>query len=182
MSFLPPNTKKPETSSGNYMKFIDGENRIRIVTDAIVGWEWWVPGENGKNKPVRVQECPEEVPAEAVSDGYGNYIKEFYAFGVYNYAEKKIQILEITQKSIQEKLFNLEADPDWGDPKGYDIKIIRGKKGERVVYDVATVPHKELSMEVANAAAEKPMNLNALWEGKDPFEYVNANEIAKTLG
>ena len=41
-----------------------------------------------------------------------------------------------------------------------------------------------MSMEVANAAAEKPMNLNALFDDKDPFdtEYVNANEIAKILG
>lgn len=165
------------------MRFEEGENRIRIVTDAITGWLYWVK-DGDKNKPVRVKDMPEEVPAEALPDKFGNYVKEFYAFGVYNHKEKKVQILEVTQVSIQERIFDLHSDEDWGDPKGYDIKINRGEKGGRVEYTVQPVPHSELSMEVASAVAEKPMNLNALYEGKDPFdrEYVDGTEIARTLG
>ena len=164
------------------MKLQDGDNKIRIVTDAIVGWEYWKE-DNGDRKPVRVKEMPEEVPAEATEDKYGNFIKEFYAFGVYNYNEKKVQILQITQVSIQERLFDLDSNEDWGDLKGYDITITRNNEGGRVKYEVTPLPPKELSMEVANAVAEKPMNLNALYEGKDPFsEYVDGEEIARTLG
>ena len=170
MTFLPTKTKRPERGSGNYMSFMDGENRIRIVTDAATGWIYWVKGDGDKNKPVRVKEMPEEVPAEAIEDKYGNFVKEFYVFGVWNYQEKKVQILEVTQISIQERIYDLHSDEDWGDPKQYDIKINRIKKGERVEYSVSPVPHKDLSMEIADAVAEKPINLQALYSGKDPFE------------
>lgn len=180
MSFLPPQTKKPESSSSHYMKFADGDNKIRIVTDAITGWLYWVKGEGDTNKPVRVKAMPDEVPAEALPDKFGNYVKEFYAFGVWNYNEKKIQILEVTQTSIQEALFNLHSSEDWGDPKSYNITIIRGDKGGRVKYDVQPSPPSELSMEIANAVAEKPMNLAALFENGDPFqtdEHINIADI-----
>ena len=44
--FLPENYKSPE---GNYMKLQDGENTFRVLSSAIVGWEYW----NRDNKPVR---------------------------------------------------------------------------------------------------------------------------------
>jgi len=168
-SFFPQDTKKPEKAAGNYMKLQDDVNRIRIVTDAIVGWVYWVPGENGNNKPVRVKECPDEVPAEAVEDKYGNFIKNFYAFGVYNYQENKVQILEITQSSIQEAIFDYNVDEDWGSPKAYDLKITRKNEGGKVKYTVNAVGKDELPMKVANAVAEKPMNLEALFDNADPF-------------
>ena len=35
--FLPSGYKEVS----NYMKFVDGENRFRILSPAIVGWEYW---------------------------------------------------------------------------------------------------------------------------------------------
>ena len=48
--FLPSDYKIPTTSK--YMKFKQGENRFRILTSPIIGWEYWVNTEKGR-KPVR---------------------------------------------------------------------------------------------------------------------------------
>src|SRR5690349_12062852 len=91
-NFLPENYKIPQ-SGGAYMKFQPGLNSIRILSSAIVGYEYFTK----ENKPVRQQEAFEEVPAD-IKDG--GKIKPFWAFAVWNYQAKQIQILELTQKSI----------------------------------------------------------------------------------
>lgn len=172
--------KKPEKKGGNYLnKFEEGTTRIRILSDPIIGSLYWVLGEGGKNSPRRLKESTEEleaVPAEALPDKYGNYIKNFWAFAVYNYQEKKVQIMEIVQTTIQDQLYTLNEDPDWGDLKQYDIKINK-IEGDRIKYEVLPAPKTELSMEVANAYAETTPNLEALYEGEDPFD--NTNQVKK---
>jgi hypothetical protein len=44
---------------------------------------------------------------------------------VWNYIDKQVQILEITQASIRKALEELEANEDWGDLRGYDITVKR---------------------------------------------------------
>ena len=167
-----PKGYEMQKSESNYLnKFEDGATKIRVLSDFIIGWTYWVPNpeKQGTNKPVRVKEMPNEVPEEAVADKYGNFIKHFWCAVVYNYNEKKIQIMEITQKSIQDPIYDLEMDEDFGDVKQYDIKIVREKEGERVTYSVKALPPKELTVEVANAYAEKKINLGALYSSEDPF-------------
>lgn len=177
MSFLPTNYQAVPKSGGNYLKLQEGTNRIRILTDAITGWLYWVPNPDkpGTNKPVRIKEMPEVVPAEAVADKFGGFIKHFWAFGVYNYQDDAVQIMEITQATIQDAIFAIHSDEDWGDPKQYDIKIVKSKEGDKIKYHVSPAPKSELSLKIANAFAEKPINLEALYDGADPFdpEYVN---------
>ena len=54
MSILPENYEVPE-SAGNYMKFEEGENTFRIVSNVIVGWEYWIEDAEGNRKPIRVR-------------------------------------------------------------------------------------------------------------------------------
>ena len=82
------------------MKLQRGENRLRILSKPIIGYEYW----NLENKPVRLKGKDKPVVAlELIKvDAQGNRnLKHFWALVVWNYAENAIQILEITQQSVQ---------------------------------------------------------------------------------
>jgi hypothetical protein len=159
-AFLPQDYEAP-TTAGNYMKLQPGENKIRILSAPLLGWEDWTI----EKKPVRFSY--DQKPARPiVSD---RPIKHFWAVIVWNYKEEKIQILQITQSSIRASIQALCENEDWGAPYFYDIKIT--KKGEKVdtEYNVAPSPHKSTNEVIRNAFVNKPCNLDALLSGKDPF-------------
>jgi len=167
--FLKEDYKPAPKSGGDYLnKFEEGDTKIRIMSDAITGWVYWTEEDNNR-KPVRLKEAPEIVPVEAVQDKFGGYIKEFWAFTVWNYQESKIQLCEITQATIKDAIFVLHSSEDWGDPKQYDLTITR-TDGERTSYDVIPSPPTDIPLEAAEGLVAKPVNLKALYDGKDPFE------------
>ncbi len=162
MSFLPKDYKAPAGSS-NFMKLKDGENRFRVLSDAKIGWEGWKD-----NKPFRREgiECNIDAKEVDTDSKYGKpkpKINHFWAFVVWDYADKKVKILELTQKTIQKEIDGLVNDADWGDPQGYDISIARTKKGERVSYSVKSYPHKVITKEVKEALAESEIDLDSLF-------------------
>ena len=64
-----------------------------------MGYEYW----NRQGKPVRLHEMPEEMPAD-IRDVKSarrepERVKHFWAFIVWNYEAKRLQMLEITQSS-----------------------------------------------------------------------------------
>ena len=87
MNFLPDDYKSPK-SSNHYMKLQDGENKIRILTQPILGWEDW-----HDKKPVRYK--MNEKPAKSYDPKKA--IRHFWSFIVCNYNEEQIQILHLTQ-------------------------------------------------------------------------------------
>ena len=99
-TFLPDDYDLP-SSGGNYMKLADGDNVFRIMSRAIYGWEYWTEDEDGKH-PNRVHEKA-EVPKEMWHNG-NHKPKHFWAFVVWNWAEERFQILQLTQKTIQKEL------------------------------------------------------------------------------
>jgi hypothetical protein len=103
--FLNSNYEIPQTS--NHMKFEIGDNKFRVLSSAIVGFEYW----NEANKPIRRRENWNVVPDDIKMDKDGNIkISHFWAFVVYNYSAKKIQILEITQKGIMKYIKGLTEE------------------------------------------------------------------------
>lgn len=163
--FLPTDFKIPASPS-NYMKLVDGENTFRVLSSAIIGFEYWT----NENKPVRSKEVPEETPNIKMRNGQADKVKHFWAFIVWNYATKQIQILELTQKSIMQAIKALVDNKKWGKPSGYDITVTRTGEGLDTEYSVMPNPHSELTKEIAEVYNSKQINLNALYEGKDPFE------------
>jgi hypothetical protein len=162
MTFLPEDYKIPKAPSG-YMKFAEGLNQIRILDSAIIGWEYF----NQANKPVRQREAFEEVPRDIKENGR---VKHFWAFPVWNYQAKSVQILEITQKGIMEAIKALVKNPKWGDPKMYDIAITKSGEGLDTEYTVqGEPPLSEPTEEIVKAYKNKPVNLEALYLGEDPF-------------
>ncbi len=88
MNFLPKNYQAPNASN-KYMKLEKGENKIRILSQPILGWEDWTL----EQKPVRFRF--DKKPAKSINAE--KPVKHFWAFIVWNYIDEKIQILQITQ-------------------------------------------------------------------------------------
>ncbi len=157
--FLPQGYEPPKQVSG-YMKLTEGEHKFRILSKPIVGWLDWID-----KKPLRFP--LDKKPAAPIDPE--RPIKHFWAMVVWNYADEAIQILEVTQASIQKRITALANDPDWKDPKNYDLKIVRTGKGMDTEYVVSPVPHKEITPEVIEALVKKPVKLEELFSGGDPF-------------
>lgn len=158
------NYEIPQTS--NYMKFEIGDNKFRVLSSAIVGYEYW----NESNKPIRRRENWNVVPDDIKTDKDGNIkISHFWAFAVWNYSAKKVQILEITQKGIMKYMKGLTEDVDWGNPKDYDIKVNRVGSGFDTEYTTTASPHSQVKSEILEQYGKMNINLNALYDGNDPF-------------
>lgn len=173
-TFLPEGYEAPVTGGG-YMKLQDGDNIFRVLSSAIVGYEYWT----NENKPVRSPKPFESIPSNIKLDKEGNptKIKHFWAFVVWNYATKNVEILELTQTSIQQSITNLVKDEDWGDPKKYDIKVNRTGVGLDTEYETNPKPHKEIDEAILFAYEKKEINLKALYTGGNPFDVVKDNSL-----
>lgn len=157
--FLPANYEAPK-SSGNYFKLEEGENRIRILSRPILGWEDWID-----KKPVRYR--MDNKPA--MSHDPKKAVRHFWSMIAWNYAMNAIQILHITQSSIQKAIEVLSKDEDWGAPYGYDIKIYKSGNGVDTEYSVNPTAPKPISQDILDAFNKKPCNLEALYTNADPF-------------
>ncbi|MEN8236153.1 MAG: hypothetical protein ABFQ95_01170 [Pseudomonadota bacterium] len=158
-AFLPHDYEPPRSNS-SYMKLQDGENKIRILSSPVLGWEEWID-----NKPVRYN-YDQKPDKWFDSERPGRH---FWAFIVWNYKEERIQIFHVTQASIRKELESLVRDDDWGDPFFYDVKINRSGKDLKTKYSVNPLPHKVLADHVQQAFEDHPCNLEALIMGEDPF-------------
>lgn len=166
-NFLPEDYKLPDTSG--YMKLKEGENTFRVLSSAIIGYEYW----NTSNKPVRskkpVERTPDDIRIE--KDGLPSKIKHFWAFVVWNYEAKAVQILEITQSTIQKGIKALVDNQRWGHPTGYDITITKSGEGFDTEYIVqGNPPLEKIDKDILSAYENKPVNLEALFTGENPFE------------
>lgn len=164
--FLPEGYAVPK-SGGQYMKFKDGANKFRVLGSPVLGYVYW----NKENKPVRLRKQTAGLPLDIREneDGTFDRIKHFWAIPVWNYSEGAVQIVEVTQATIQAAITDLVQTEDWGDPRGYDITINR--KGEKLntEYTVQPSPHKPLDPKIQAEFEAKTLNLEALFDGGDPF-------------
>lgn len=155
---------------GNYLKFEQGPNKFRIMSEPIMGWEYWTEAKGKeKGKPVRSKERPSVIPLDAdLKNGWNP--KYFWAFVVYNLDAKKIQILEITQSTILNPLQQLVQNEDWGDPRQYSITINRKGEGLESEYNLVPSPSKPTPEAVIQQYKDAGVRLELLFEGKDPFD------------
>lgn len=170
MSFLPDGYKAPE---GNYAKFKPGENNFRILGSAITGYEYW----NQQNRPVRSPTQFLTMPSDIREDEDGKTtIKHFWMFPIWSYDNQKVQIMEVTQKSIQEAIKALVTNKKWGDPTGFDITVTKAGSGFDTTYQVMPNPHSPLDQMAATAWLAMKLNLAAVYEGGDPFTVIEAED------
>lgn len=164
MDFLDPNYKVPEKPSP-YMKFHQGENRFRILSKAITGYEGWTQATGGK--PIRkrpgVTFTTNEVDPST--------IKHFWAFFVWNFELSKVQVLQLTQTSLMKPIASLTKNKAWGDPTKYTIIVDKSGEKLETEYVVNPEPPTALDEEATKAweAIKDKVNLEALYDAGDPF-------------
>lgn len=160
-SFLPTGYEAPKTS-GNYFRFVKGENRFRILGPAIVGYSYWTKA----NKPVRSRTPFKGIPEDAKLNDEGDFRpKHFWAFVVWNYEEERPQIMEITQSTIMSGIEALVNNAKWGAPQGYDIVVKASGDGMEREYTVVPEPHTRVpEADISGIAIEE------LFNGADPFK------------
>lgn len=164
--FLPANYEQPP-SGGRYTKLEDGDNRLRIISNSIQGWIGWQEKPTGNKEPLRVEmDRKEDLTNFNVKE-----IKHFWAFMVWNYQTKTLEIFEVTQRSIQDAIMNLYQSADWGDPKGYDIIINRTGQKLETKYNVQGGRQSQLDGKLVLSEYEKaPCAIEKLFQGKDPWD------------
>jgi hypothetical protein len=173
--FKPKDADKLKESP--YMKFQEGDNLFRILNDPINGYVYWQDAEGrivprsqkaGPNsKPVRVRTF-DDLSNEAKGGA-----KPFAAMIVWNYTLSKIQILEVTQVGIMATMDNYANNKKWGDVTGYNFIVNRLKTGPLdmdVEYTTTVEPKEDLTTEILEAYEAKKINIEALYEGGDPFK------------
>ena len=164
-----------------FMKLESGKNRFRFVGNPVSGFIFFgkVEREDGSetSKPYRRREVEGEFSVEEMinrnvrinKDGEMEGQKYFIASLVYNYQKEKLQVLEITQKSILKALKSYVESEEYGHPSGYDLTV--EKKGESLntEYTVVVSPPKPLSEHIEQALGEVSCDLEKLFEGEYPI-------------
>ncbi len=169
-AFLPSDYKIQSINSG-YFKPEEGDNKIRILTKPVMGNVLWI---NQRPKRLRLGEAftPDDLEHADTSSYSGKKRTpvQFWAMSIWNYKEKKVQVFEITQVSIQRELANLSNDEDWGSPLDYDVNINRRDENSIVKYSVTPKPKKDLMPDIKQIIKDTPVNVVALFDGGNPFE------------
>lgn len=172
------NYEMPTTS--NYMNFEEGDNKFRVLGSfaektAIQGIEYWKTV-NGKRNPIRLRKnadgtTPSVPMSELEVNKFGDLDmpKYFWAFPVWNYGAKRVQILEITQKTVLKPIQSYIGNKKWGNPRDYDIIVNQGKEGDKTVYTVTVDPKEEVEDSIIDSYVAMDINMQAMFDGEDPF-------------
>ena len=170
--FLPDDFDGIPQGDTKYLKFQEGENSFRILSKAIIGYEYWID-EDKQRKPVRVKDI-EDIPDEFLNNKDNRKkAKYFWAFVIYNPTVKNIQILEIKQKKIMNGIMALDNSKAWGDPKAYNIVVTKTKTGPEdrdVEYSVMPEPKEKLENGIEQLYKDMEIDLEQLFSGGDPFK------------
>lgn len=182
MGFLPQNYEAPQTG-GSFMRLQNGDNRIRILGQAITGKVFWTTDGDGGRKPVR-RRLGEAIGVHELGiDQNGNreQIKTFLAFPVWNYATQNVQVLELTQATVLGSVEGLALSEDWGDPiNRYDITISKKGSGLDTKYSIVPKPPAPTDSAIMDAFAAKHCNLEVMFDGGFPFDDGEHQQAGKT--
>jgi len=89
---------------------------------------------------------------------------------VIDHADGEVKILELTQQSIIKAIQAYDKNPDWGKPFTYDLTVSKKGEGLKTKYDTQASPKKPLAKDLVKAAMAKRCNLDALYDGADPWD------------
>lgn len=162
MTWLPKDYQVPQGGS-QFMRLQSGQNQFRILSEPVIGYEVWEDSSEGK-KPHRFHTFQ-----EAANSPFSDKIKHFWAFAVWNYSSKQVQVLQITQKTIMKAIEALTADEDWGDPLNYDLVVNRTGDGMDTEYTVQPKPQKPVTEEMKEALKVSKVGLQTLFTGEYPL-------------
>jgi hypothetical protein len=165
--FIPQGYEAPK-STGLFMKLEDGSNKFLPLAGTTMGYEYW----NKENKPVRSREAFKKTPEDIKLDDKNKptKIKHFWAFPVWNYQAKQVQMLQLSQKSVMDGMLSYIQSEDWGNPiMNYSFTIDKKGTGLKTVYTVIANPKKDIPAEIVTTwEAEKDnFDLESMLFGSD---------------
>jgi hypothetical protein len=168
-AFLPAGYQVPEAPStgGLYMKLQPGENKFRILSAPLTGWVYWTKAD----KSIRLRNVCGYTPYNIRGiNQFGNpeKVKHFWAMLIWNLSTSSVQVLEITQVTIQQAIANLSMDDEWGDPREYGLKIVKSGKDQSTEYTVIPTRPTPPPAEALAALEQKPMELLGLYFNVTP--------------
>lgn len=175
-------------SGGGYLqvsKLPDGGSvRFALLSDQpLEGYETW--GQcDGQSKPFRFdhQPTPEDVTAELGDfeprEGRGGPgtvdIKFFIAIPVYVYDAGKVQVLQLTQKSIIKELDTISQMEDYENLLEWDFILSKKGSGLTTEYTLRPAPRKKGSQEHLDSAwieaKAEGFDISRLLTGANPFK------------
>jgi hypothetical protein len=163
-SFLPKDYSVP--SSSDFMSFENGENTFRVMSPVVFGFEYWTKENKPKRSKVKWTTTPADIKLD--KDGNPTAIKHFWAIVVWNYKDKAIQSLEITQKTIMDSIVALSQNTKWGNPMNYDLTVNKEGEGLKTKYSVQPNPHSEVTEEMTAEFVSKNIDLETLFKDDGP--------------
>lgn len=162
-------------SDSGYMSFEEGDNRFRILgtfrdNSAIRGTSYWKTMD-GVRRPIRLKPNVPVPMNELEMNKFGELDRPryFWALPVYNYQAKKIQILEINQKTVLEIIKKQIENPKWGDPRAYDFIVTRTEEKGKTKYSVTNDPKEPMDPGIVQLYQDMQINTAALYDGGNPF-------------
>ena len=95
------------------------------------------------------------------------------AFYVYDYADEKIKVFSIPQKTVIREIDKLSQDEDYGNLHAWDLKFKRDGLKMNTVYSILPVPRSESMVakidDCWRHAQHDGYDLNQLLIGGNPF-------------
>lgn len=124
-----------QKSTVNQYKYVDGENRVRIVGEILARYVYWIKGENDKNIPMECLSFDRD--AEAFTNQEKDWVREMYPDQNcgWSYATQCIDNGELKVINLKKKLWMsiIETADSLGDPTdpddGWDIVFNKRKTG-----------------------------------------------------
>ena len=191
MGFISSNASKQAAGGGGQGGYLtvsklgDGDSyKVAIVSEApLEFWEVWGESDDGTKKPFRFtgEPSPADITAELGDfkqrlNYEGTQLeppKFVIAFFVYDYADSKIKVFSVPQKTVIKELDRLSQDEDFADVHSYDLKFSRTGLKMNTEYRVTPVNRKPGSDEeiqkVWSEAQEAGYDLTQLIAGASPF-------------
>jgi hypothetical protein len=158
-----------------YMKLEEGSNLVRCVSSPYQYYSHFMPDVTGQIRKVNC--CLKDCPACANAKEDKEQAKPRWLVAVLNDKTNSVCVLELGPQVFKQikalaSQKNNKGQITWGDPRGYQVDIVRGAKGANPLYSVVPQPKNPLTDEektMIRAAMEK-LDLQAMVEVPTPDE------------
>lgn len=130
------NYKKPS----DFMSFVEGDNKIRIVSTGVIGFQHVM---KTANRFINLGLCSEDETCENCRKGYEP--KRVWKWIVLDYSDMKIKILD-AGPMLGNQICGMGAVS--GDPQGYDVIVNRTGQKLKTEYIAKMGETKELTEEI----------------------------------
>ena len=140
MGLLEQSYEVPSGGESRFMRFEPGENRFRILDTPNVGYQYFED-----------KKCIKVIEKNKAADGVQD-LKHFWDVPVW--ANGKVMILTITQKTIQIALASLDDSDEWGNMNEYDVIVTKSGQSLDTKYQTTPCPKSATSKAAKDAYAD----------------------------